>query len=217
MPVDSTVRYTKWINNLAQHQLDLQIYTSNGPTIVMPTWFCHRSVFDLVGGFNEGGKGVPEDYIFFLKFLGHGGELHRVDKPLVIYRHHPNATTLSVSEHTIWNIRLKELEKNILSKWDSFTIWNAGKQGRKLYRDLSDTSRKKVTSFCDVDEKKINKQFYTYELDKSSVKTKVPIVHFTTAQKPFVICVKLDLTGGGFENNLTSLKLTEGIDYVIFS
>ena len=183
----------------------------------MPTWFCHKLVFELVGGFDENGKGIPEDYLFFLRFMRLNGNLHRVDKPLLIYRHHPNATTFSVLESTIWSIRIKELEKYVLSKWTSFTIWNAGKQGRKLYRDISDASRKKVVSFCDVDEKKINKKFYTYELDKAKIKSKIPIVHFTDAKKPFVICVKLDLTGGGFEKNLMSLNLVEGVDYVLFS
>ena len=217
IPVDSTLRYTKWINSLDNSQLYTQIYTSNGPTIVMPTWFCHRSVFNIVGGFDEGGKGVPEDYLFFLKFLHLKGRLHRVDKPLLMYRHHPNATTFSVSEFTIWDIRIRELERNVLSNWTSFTIWNAGKQGRKFYRDLTDENRKKVACFCDVDEKKIAKKVYIYELEKSTVKTRVPILHFSKANKPFVICVKLDLTGGAFEANLASLNLCEGEDYVVFS
>ena len=46
---------------------------------------------------------------------------------------------------------------------------------------------------------------------------KVPIMHFTNAQPPFVICVKLDLTNGNFEKNLKSLGLTEAVDYVHFS
>ena len=33
-----------------------QIYTSHGPTVIMPTWFCKREIFDTVGGFDEGGK-----------------------------------------------------------------------------------------------------------------------------------------------------------------
>ena len=216
-PPESTIRYTNWINSLSSHQLYTQIYTSNGPTVVMPTWFCHKSVFESVGGFHEGGKGVPEDYLFFLKFLYSGGKLHRVDRPLLIYRHHPNATTLSVSEYTLWDIRIKEVEEKVLSKWTNFTIWNAGKQGRKFYRDISQSNREKVSCFCDVDSKKISKGVYVYELDTSSKKAKVPIVHFKNAQKPFIICMKLGLTGGAFEANLSSLNLREGIDYVLFS
>ena len=34
----------------------LQVYTSNGPSVVMPTWFCHRGVVDRAGMFDESGK-----------------------------------------------------------------------------------------------------------------------------------------------------------------
>lgn len=33
-----------------------QVYTSHGPTVIMPTWFCSRSWFLEVGPFDEGGK-----------------------------------------------------------------------------------------------------------------------------------------------------------------
>lgn len=45
---------------------------------------------------------------------------------------------------TVWNIRLEELQKNVLCHWSQFTIWNAGKQGRKFYRCLSDENKLKV-------------------------------------------------------------------------
>lgn len=65
----------------------------------MPTWFCHRKVYERVEeGFDEHGKGVPEDLIFFYKHLDLGGSVIRTDESLVIYRYHPNATTFSVTE-----------------------------------------------------------------------------------------------------------------------
>lgn len=65
----------------------------------------------------------------------------------------------------------------------------------------------------------------------------MPIVHFTKATPPFIICIKWvmnkphpydilllffiiviqELTDGEFENNLLSLNLIEGIDYYNFS
>lgn len=45
LPANSTVRYTSWANSLTNEQLNIQVYTANGPTVVMPTWFFHRSVF----------------------------------------------------------------------------------------------------------------------------------------------------------------------------
>ncbi|RXG68768.1 UDP-GlcNAc:betaGal beta-1,3-N-acetylglucosaminyltransferase-like protein 1 [Armadillidium vulgare] len=165
IPEGSTNRFTKWANSLTKGQLNTQIFTSNGPTIIMPTWFCHRSVYD---------------------------------------------------KRTIWDIRVKELEDLVLNKWEKFTIWNAGKQGRKLYRSLRKEYQKKVTCFCDVDVNKIG-TFYTYELSDEKPKTKIPIVHFREAKPPFILCMKLDLTKGVFEENLASLRLTEGEDYHHFN
>ena len=125
---------------------------------------------------------------------------------------------LLFSRNTIWDLRLKHLEKTVLKKWsDGFTIWNAGKQGRKLYRSLSPEFRARVKCFCDVDIKKIQQGFYIYENASERPKPKVPIVHFSKAQKPFVLCVKLGMTKGEFETNLDSLQLEEGLDYVHFN
>ncbi|CAL4141082.1 unnamed protein product [Meganyctiphanes norvegica] len=215
-PPDSTIRYAKWANTLNSYQLYTQIYTSNGPTVIMPTWFCHRSVVEKVGYFDESGHGTTEDLIFFYKHLRYGGKILRQDAELLMYRYHPNATTFSVNEETIWNLRLKEIQENIIMNWSQFTIWNGGKQGRKFYRSLTLENQRKVVAFCDVDVKKVGK-FYTYEHSAEKNKPKVPIIHFSEAKPPLVICMKLDLTGGGFEKNLESLMLKEGRDYYHFN
>lgn len=216
-PEGSTERFTKWANTLSQDQLYSQIYTSHGPTLIMPTWFCHRSVYNKADGFSEGGKGVPEDLIFFLRHLELGGGLCRVDADLLMYRYHPGATTFSIHEDTIWEIRMEYIQKQVLDKWESFTIWNAGKQGKKFYRNLSTTNQRKVAAFCDVDPKKIKCGAYIYHESKEKIKPTVPIVHFQSAKPPFIICMKLDLTGGEFEKNLASLNLKEGVDFYHFN
>lgn len=216
-PEGSTERFTKWANTLSQDQLYSQIYTSHGPTLIMPTWFCHRSVYNKAGGFSEGGKGVPEDLILFLRHLELGGGLCRVDADLLMYRYHPGATTFSIHEDTIWEIRMEYIQKQVLDKWESFTIWNAGKQGKKFYRNLSPTNQRKVAAFCDVDPKKIKCGAYIYHESKEKIKPTVPIVHFQSAKPPFIICMKLDLTGGEFEKNLASLNLKEGVDFFHFN
>ncbi|XP_077183699.1 queuosine-tRNA galactosyltransferase isoform X3 [Paroedura picta] len=162
-------------------------------------------------------QGIPEDLLYFYEHLRKGGEVFRVDQCLLLYRYHPQAATHSVLEETIWTHRLLFLEERILSCWISFTIWNAGKQGRKFFRSLSPTNQKKVTAFCDVDQKKITKGFYTYEDSKETPKPRIPIIHFRDASPPFIICVKLDLTGGQFEENLSQLNLKEGVDYHHFN
>ncbi|XP_022517894.2 UDP-GlcNAc:betaGal beta-1,3-N-acetylglucosaminyltransferase-like protein 1 isoform X5 [Astyanax mexicanus] len=200
------------------HRLYLfQVFTSHGPTVVMPTWFCSRDWFLKVGPFDEGGKGVPEDLLWFYRSLRLGGSVLRVDECLLIYRYHQHAATHSVLEETIWTLRVNFLQERVLDQWDSFTIWNAGKQGRKLYRSLSLTNQKKVKAFCDVDEKKIKKGFYTYEDSKERPKPKIPVLRVKDASPPFIVCVKLDMTAGVLEESLASLKLKEGEDFYHFN
>ncbi|XP_053767030.1 queuosine-tRNA galactosyltransferase isoform X1 [Desmodus rotundus] len=216
-PPNSTERYTRWINQLTSDQLLTQVFTSNGPTVIMPSWFCSRAWFSHVGPFDEGGQGVPEDLLFFYDHLRKGGGVVRVDQSLLLYRYHPSAATHSVLETTIWTHRVHFLEERALPHWATFTIWNAGRQGRRLYRSLTAKAQRKVVAFCDVDENKIKKGFYCYEDSKERPKPRVPILHFQAARPPFVICVKLDLTGGAFEDNLRSLHLQEGRDFLHFS
>ena len=217
IPEDSTKRYTLWANTLTVDQLYTQRYTSHGPTVIMPTWFCHRSVFQAVGGFDESGRGTPEDLIFFNKHLDIGGKLARVDEDLLMYRYHANAATFSVSEQTIWDIRVQALQDNVLCNWDKFSIWNAGKQGRKLYRSLTDENKRKVIAFCDVDQRKISRGFYTYEESSAQPKPKIPIVHYSQVEKPIIACIKLGMTNGLFEQYLETCELVEGQDFYHFN
>ncbi|XP_044941541.1 UDP-GlcNAc:betaGal beta-1,3-N-acetylglucosaminyltransferase-like protein 1 isoform X4 [Mustela putorius furo] len=266
-PPKSTERYTRWINQLTPDQLLTQVFTSHGPTVIMPTWFCSRAWFFHVGPFDEGGQGVPEDLLFFYDHLRKGGGVVRVDQSLLLYRYLPDAATHSVLETTIWTHRVRFLEERVLPRWAAFTIWNAGRQGRRLYRSLTAEARRKVVAFCDVDENKIRKGFYCHEDSQERPKPRVPVLHFRAARPPFVICVKLvqgtgcsrppwgprspcpsragpcgwvtafthsrvhpsstgpghfrpgnkDLTGGAFEDNLRSLHLREGQDFLHFS
>ncbi|KAM7354473.1 queuosine-tRNA galactosyltransferase-like [Cochliomyia hominivorax] len=220
-PANSTCRFTKWANDLSQDKLILQIYTSNGPTIIMPTWLCHRQVYDNIPqGFSEEGKGCPEDLIFFYKHLDLNGQIKRVDLCLLKYRYHTGCTTFSVTAKTIWQIRFQHLIENVLKKlpWSQgFSIWNAGKQGRKFFRDLPDELKKNVKCFCDVDKNKIHKMYKYFNPQIRQITFSVPIVHFSQVKPPLVICMKLDLTNGDFEKNLQSLKFIEGKDYILFT
>ncbi|XP_055683956.1 UDP-GlcNAc:betaGal beta-1,3-N-acetylglucosaminyltransferase-like protein 1 [Lutzomyia longipalpis] len=219
-PEGSTERFTRWANELPQEKLRVQIYTSHGPTVVMPTWFFHRDVFLAVGGFSEAGKGTPEDSIFFLKHLDLGGEVFRLDDTVLRYRYHEGATTFSINWETIWNLRMKHLIENVLCKppWNAgFTIWNAGKQGRRFYRDLPENFRKLIRCFCDVDLRKIGHPYQPYDPVTRTSGQEIPVIDFRQAQPPIVVCMKMDLTDGAFEENINSLNLTEGTDYILFS
>ncbi|KAK3283774.1 UDP-GlcNAc:betaGal beta-1,3-N-acetylglucosaminyltransferase-like protein 1 [Cymbomonas tetramitiformis] len=90
---------------------------------------------------------------------------------------------------------------------------NAGKEGRRLYKSLSSNHQSKVIAFCDVDDKKLAQGVY----EPYPEKRRIPIVHFTEAKPPLILCVKGDLTGGQFEANIASLNLQEGHDFIHFS
>ena len=46
---------------------------------------------------------------------------------------------------------MKAIVDHVISKWEQFTIWNAGKEGRRFYRSLSHDDQQKVmfTVSCD--------------------------------------------------------------------
>lgn len=49
----------------------------------------------------------------------------------------------------------------------------------------------KVVAFCDVDRRKIGQNYVSYEPILKEVGRPIPIIHFTEAKPPFVICVKM--------------------------
>jgi len=214
IPEGSTKRYTDWCNLINEETIILRRFCEC--TIIMPTWFCHRKVFERVGGFAETGRGTPEDLIFFYKHLDLGGKLKKVDEKVLIYRYHITSASHSVDRWTIWQHKIAAIQKHLLDYVDSFTIWNAGKEGRRFFKSLSSSNQEKVVSFCDVDAKKISHGYYDHVVDRKLIK-RVPIIHFTDAKPLVIICVKLDLTQGGFEKNLASMNWTEGEDYYHFS
>lgn len=52
----------------------------------------------------------------------------------MLYRYHPGCATLSVSEEIIWDLRVAQLEYQLLNHLDSFAVWDVGRRGRKFYK-----------------------------------------------------------------------------------
>jgi len=213
-PQGAQPRYTSWLNSLSDAQLFLQRFREC--TLAMPTWFCARDVLDEVGGFVETGPGAPEDLDFFYRFTRQDCELATVRKPLVMYRYHEHQQSRGVDADVIWSLRVKELESQLLCCLSSFSIWSAGRDGKRLYRSLSLENRNKVVAFLDVDQKKLAAGLY-FDRDR---RQHVPIVEWKRAidfkYQPTIICVKSGLHEG-FEENLASLQLTEGEQYWHFN
>mmetsp|Transcript_35436 Transcript_35436/g.76625 ORF Transcript_35436/g.76625 Transcript_35436/m.76625 type:complete len:191 (+) Transcript_35436:209-781(+) len=180
-------------------------------TVAMPTWFLHRSIFDAVGGFNEAGRGTPEDMDFFYAHLERGGQLVRVDQRLVLYRYHGDGASQSVTQDTIFQRRVGALQRQLLTHLDKFSIWG-GKEARKLFNSLRGDLQSRVTAFLDIHPRKVG-TIYAFR------GAKIPVLHWEAAQQtehqPVIVCVKAELTGGAFEINLASLHLEEGRQYYL--
>ncbi|GJP34627.1 hypothetical protein CLOM_g10655 [Closterium sp. NIES-68] len=202
------------------HKLLLYLQQLVETTLIAPTWFCSRQVFKTAGPFDESGPGTPDDLMFFHQHLANGGWLAKVPEPLLTYCFHSASVTGSrgCPWESIWEQRVKHLQAQLLSGpsgpcWSEFTIWNAGKEGRRLYRSLSPSNQAKVIAFCDVDVRKIARGVYMHHESGRAV----PVIHWSEARPPLLLCVKRGLTGGGFEEIVESLDMTEGLDYVYFS
>ena len=95
---------------------------------------------------------------------------------------------------TIWAIRMERLIRKDLSQWPKFTIWNAGKQGRKFYHSLPPHLQERVVAMCDVSLKKIGQSYrphYPGNPRKSQTSRPIPIISYQNAVPPIVICVKM--------------------------
>ena len=62
-------------------------------TIIQPSWFMHRQVYEALGGFETSWPGTPEDMIFFYRWIEAKGKVSKV--PLV-RRPRPAVTWLNM-------------------------------------------------------------------------------------------------------------------------
>jgi hypothetical protein len=68
-----------------------------------------------------------------------------------------------------------------------------------------------VRQFCDVDYRKINAGGYVTDARR------IPVVHFSTAEGPFAVCVAKGRVGDDLSANVATKPCTEGEDlwYII--
>jgi len=222
-------RETAWHASLSQQQLVLQRLRE--VTMPLPTWAVTPTGFAATGSFHEaGGAYNAEDLRWFYAHLRRGGTVHRLDFPLLVYRHSPNGAVAArrVPASLIWTLRVEELEATVLCNppWcNGFTIWGAGKEGRRLYSALCPQSKAALRAFCDVDAAKLERgRVDFHDAVRRRVTASVPVVHFRRAVPPVLLCVKaMGLAGdpeqdGSFEANLAShSEWTEGADFLHFS
>lgn len=139
-----------------------------------------------------------------------GGELEKIDTILLSYRWNANSTSFKISRKTLMRYKAEAFEEQVLCdpKWHSFMIWSAGRDGKEFYKSLSPMMQRRVSSFCDIDPKRIN----TSIMINHTTRQVLPIVHWREVTSPFVACVALD-RDPDFEKNLSELGMEEGKDY----
>ena len=81
-PPNATERYAAWANSLSSERLFLERFREC--TLIQPTWFFHRDVWRSAGRYDDDGEAC-DDLRFFLRHVGRGGLLHRVEEDLVVY------------------------------------------------------------------------------------------------------------------------------------
>ena len=74
-PPDATPHYARWANSLSPSELWLHQFREN--TVLMPTWFINRAIFDSLGGFEERCPDSGEaNMIFFHEHLSKHGPIN---------------------------------------------------------------------------------------------------------------------------------------------
>lgn len=125
---------------------------------------------------------LAEDLRFFHAHLATNGALRKCPgDPLVMYRHHANATSQSAStpRKLLLQLRALAFERYVLERdpsWQGqFAVWGAGRDGKDFCKALSAKARARVCCFADVDDAKIRSGSYV----NPQLGLRIPIVHFT--------------------------------------
>ena len=204
IPTGSTPRYEAYHRILTTK--DLFAHAFRDTPLTFPTIACRKSVWKQVEGFVEG-VGVPEDLHFIYKAMEHNFRMIKLQgESLTSYRFHNTMTSLSLHRRTLLSVRVHAFEKLVLTlpHWhNGFSIWNSGRDGKAVFKLLSKAAKQQVLVWGDVAPNKIG-----------MMQNGKPIVHFSKLQPPIACCVALDRADGAFEENLKSLNLRSGTDYV---
>lgn len=128
---------------------------------------------------------LAEDLRFFHDHLRSNGivRLHRTQEALVTYRHTGTSQSFRTSRKLLLQLRVLALERSVLRSsppWlendeGRFAIWGAGRDGKDVYKALSDDVRRRVYCMVDVDEKKLAVGRYA----NRDLAIDVPILHFS--------------------------------------
>ena len=219
----STPYYTNWLNSMNDEDLVIQQYREC--TIICPSWFYHKDVYNKIARLRSGcGKRafvestensmivrIPEDTYFFMDHLQTEGTLAKHDSILLTYRYTANSWAQGTSNRDLQWVRIKYLEDNVISKWGSFMIWGYGKDAKKIFTMMSPETQDKVTAFCDVDKKKVGRLHYC-----SNLKKHIKVLDTAAITSPFIVLCSSKRTNGELESNISLLGFYPVVNYIQF-
>ncbi|KAJ8611960.1 hypothetical protein CTAYLR_004407 [Chrysophaeum taylorii] len=223
IPATATPRYAQWANGLSADRCVLERFRE--VTIVQPTWFFHRRVWEVAGKYDEDDLKC-DDLRFFHRHLERGGRLHRVDEVLVRYRHRERAGLSFVTPRRLlvrW--RVEAFARSVLllghhrRRWGVFSIWGAGRDAREFVSALSDLDSalaRRIRALHDVDEHKLRAKRYV----NGRTGFAVDVQHTSLIAAPFVVCVALDrfpALEAAVRTLAAARGLVEGVDYWHFN
>ena len=143
------LRYQKWLNSLTtpeQHQRDLLVESP----LVHPSVTLHRDQLEAVGGYRD--LGWAEDYDLWLRLVQRGARLAKTPEVLFFWRDHPTRMTRTDSAYSAERLRALKVDfllRNHLGSERQAIIWGAGRNGKRLARELIKQGGR-VAAFADL-------------------------------------------------------------------
>ncbi len=184
-PPDATERYATWANALPSERLHLERFREC--TLIQPTWFFHRDLWNKAGRYDDDGE-TCDDLRFFLRHVGRGGLLHRVEEDLVVYALSDGLSSMTHRKELV-KCRVAAFSTQILDgpwRGQKIHVWGAGRDGRCFLNELALLGRADaVEALYDVDEAKIGKYH------NGATGLSMPVRHVDEIRAPFVVCVSM--------------------------
>jgi hypothetical protein len=149
-------RYVAWQNALLTPEDHAREIFVEAP-LCHPSTMLRRDVLLAIGGYRDGP--FPEDYDLWLRLVGAGHRLAKLDRALLGWRHRSGRLTFAdarYSEDAIRALKAEHLALHLRRETRALVIWGAGPFGRRLARAL-EPHGVRATRFVDIDPRKIGR------------------------------------------------------------
>ena len=182
---NATERYAEWANALSSERLVLERFREC--TLIQPTWFFHKNVWRSAGRYDADNEKC-DDLRFFLRHVGRGGLLKRVEEDLVVYTLSEGLSSMTHRKALV-KCRVAAFVEQILGgawKGRKIHVWGAGRDGRCFLNELASLGRAStVAALYDVDDAKLG----TYHNGATGLS--MPVLPIDQIRAPFVVCVSM--------------------------